>query len=75
MKIKKPSPAGAPAPAPGGAVVADRFKLDMPQSAPAPSGGAKIFTTVSLVAALASLAILGLMVMYMSQSWDQIRFL
>lgn len=56
-------------------MVADRFKLDMPQPAAAPSGGAKILTTISLVAALASLAILGLMVMYMSQSWDQIRFL
>jgi len=74
MKIKKPSSATAAVPAEGGAIVADRFKLDAPQPVAA-SGGGKALTTVSLVAALATLAILGLMVMYMSQSWNQIRFL
>ena len=85
MKIKKPSsgaPTVAPAPATGGATIADRFKLDMPGQPfgkpPSKSSGTggvnKTFAAVGLAASLAAIAILGAVVMFMSSSWNQIRF-
>ena len=63
MKIKKPVPAAAPAaPAAGGAILADRFKLDTTASKRAKGGTtSKGAATAALIAAFIALALAGVL--------------
>ncbi len=63
MKIKKPVPAAAPAaPAAGGAILADRFKLE-PTASKGAKGGttSKGAATAALIAAFIALAVAGVL--------------
>ena len=78
MTIKKPmktepaSPAGeaAPQPAAGGATIADRFKLDMPDPSAKPKSSGGVGATIALVAALAALGVAGILVFIIYQHWE-----
>lgn len=74
MKIKKNNAAHIPAAAPGGsgAIMADRFKLDVPAAKPASSSSGP-FTIVALVAAILAVAFLGGMVFFLNSSWGQMQ--
>ena len=75
MTIKKPmkapaASADAAAPAAGGATIADRFKLDMPdEGAKKPAAGGAA-TTIAAVAGLVALAIAGILTYILWQHWD-----
>lgn len=61
MKIKKPMN-GPAAGGPGGAAIADRFRLDVGQPAkPKASSGSKVAAGIALVAALIALGGLGML--------------
>lgn len=70
MKIKKPmtvkAPA-APAPATGGATIADRFKLDA--VAPAAPAVSKTATLAAFIAAFIALAASGVLVFVLYKHW------
>ena len=74
MTIKKPMKTAAPAqtagaPAPGGATIADRFKLDMPDpNAKKASSGAG--TTVAVIAGFLALAVAGILTFIIYQHWQ-----
>lgn len=76
MTIKKSAKTSAPAvenpsSATGGATIADRFKLDVPdQSAVKPSGKGG---TVTFIAALAALAVVGILTFVMYQHWEFLK--
>ena len=63
--------APAPAAAPGGATIADRFKLDVPET-PAAKGGSvgKTAATIALVVGFAALALAGILTFVLYQHWD-----
>ena len=72
MTIKKPTPS-APAeptmaPATGGATIADRFKLDMPDPNARKASGAG--TTMAVVAGLLALAVAGVLTFIIYQHWQ-----
>ncbi|MBR4354198.1 MAG: hypothetical protein IKP97_02735 [Kiritimatiellae bacterium] len=79
MTIKKPVKpaaalvkAAAPA-ASGGATIADRFKLDVPAK-PAKSGGASSAAgNIALCAALAGLALAGILTFVIYQHWEFLK--
>ena len=70
MTIKKPmkAPAAAPA-APGGATIANRFKLDLaePEKKPAVAGKG---TTCAAVAGLIALGVAGLLTFILWKHWE-----
>lgn len=74
MTIKKPmkvmKPAGAPAASPsGGATIADRFKLDMPDpDAQKPVAGKA--TTCAVVAGFLALVVAGVLTYVLWQHWE-----
>jgi len=74
MTIKKPmrapKTAGASAaPAVGGATIADRFKLDMPDAeAQKPAAGKA--TTVAVIAGFVALAVAGILTYILWQHWE-----
>ena len=74
MTIKKPMKATADSnipeipPATGGATIADRFKLDVPDAKANPAAGAA--TTAAAVAGLVALAIAGVLTYMLWQHWD-----
>lgn len=74
MTIKKPRKAPeatetTAAPVAGGATIADRFKLDMPDPAASkPKSG--IGTTIAVVAAFAALAVVGILTFVIYQHWE-----
>ena len=75
MTIKKPvtKPAVAKtAAAPGGATIADRFKLDVPDPKKAKKAGSVSSTaaTIALCAGLAALIVAGILTFVMYQHWD-----
>ena len=75
MTIKKTKPAPAPAsvaPASGGATIADRFKLDVPDASAKKGGGTvgKKSTMIALAAGLAALAVAGILTLVLYQHWD-----
>lgn len=75
MTVKKPGPASAPAAAPGGATIADRFKLE-PAVAPKSAGGgtvSKVAALVALVAAIAALVVSGALVFTLHQHWEFLK--
>ena len=79
MKLKKAEPAAveteAPTAAPigGGAVIADRFKLDAVEDAGTSGGAGKIMTIIGVVVALLALAASGTVVALMHQNWQLIE--
>jgi len=64
------APAAPSAPA-GGATIADRFKLDVPEPS-AKKGGTvnKTAAMIALLAGLAALAVAGILTLVMYQHWD-----
>jgi hypothetical protein len=56
----------------GGAIIADRFKLDIPDpSANKPKGGK--LAAVTLVVALAAMAVAGVLTFIMYQHWEFLK--
>lgn len=72
MKIKKtPSMAAPGAAAPGGATIADRFRLDIPTGPSAANGTiSKTAALVALVAGGAGLALAGILVFLLYSHWE-----
>ena len=78
MKLKKSDngaePAALAAPGTGGAVIADRFKLDIDAGASkGPAGVGKTAAMCALIASLASIAALGLVAWLLYQNWELIK--
>ena len=74
MTIKKPMKVAAPAPtagapAPGGATIANRFKLDMTEPAKKPAAGGPA-STIAAVAGLLALAVAGILTYILWQHWE-----
>ena len=76
MKLKK-SDDGAETPAPaaptGGAVIADRFKLDVDDGAKGPAGVGKVGATCALIGSLAAIAALGIVAWLIFQNWELVK--
>jgi len=74
MTIKKPMKATADSDVPemtpvtGGATIADRFKLDVPDAKAKPAAGAS--TTAAAVAGLIALAVAGILTYMLWQHWE-----
>lgn len=76
MKLKKSEPNVADIPAapqPGGAVIADRFKLDVPADSGAPAGVGRTASLIALVCSLASLAMVGAVAALIYMNWELIK--
>ena len=77
MKLKKADDGAenfAPAaPTTGGAVIADRFKLDVDDGAKGPVGVSKVGAMCALIASLASIAALGFVAWLLYQNWELIK--
>ena len=77
MKLKKSDDGvdtSAPTvPATGGAVIADRFKLDVDDGAKGPAGVSKVGAMCALIASLASIAALGFVAWLLYQNWELIK--
>ena len=78
MKLKKSDDgvdtSASTVPASGGAVIADRFKLDVDDGASkGPAGVGKVGATIALIASLASIAALGLTAWLLYQNWELIK--
>jgi hypothetical protein len=74
MTIKKPIPAAAaaePAPVSGGATIADRFKLDVPDPNAKKSAGKG--SAVTLAAALLALGVAGVLTFILFQHWEFLK--
>jgi cytochrome c-type biogenesis protein CcmH/NrfG len=56
----------------GGAVIADRFKLDMPDPSAQKQKGGKL-AAVSLVVALLAMAVAGVLAFVMYQHWEFLK--
>ena len=81
-KIKPVKPASAPAaatpvavpaaPAAGGATIADRFKLDVPEPSAKSGGGTvgKKAAMIALVVGLVALTVAGILAFVLYQHWD-----
>ena len=77
MKLRKTgsddqTTAATAAPA-GGAVIADRFKLDMDPNAGKPDGVGKTSALIALLGSLAAIAMLGVVAGLMYLNWDMIK--
>ena len=76
MKLKKADD-GAETPAPaaptGGAVIADRFKLDVDDGAKGPAGVGKVGATCALIGSLAAIAALGIVAWLIFQNWELVK--
>lgn len=75
MKLKKTEveaveAAAAPA---GGAVIADRFKLDAAPEKSGPAGVGKTSSLVAMIAALASVAMLGAVTALLYTNWEFLK--
>ena len=76
MKLKKSDDGvdtSAPAAPTGGAVIADRFKLDVDDGAKGPAGVGKVGAMCALIGSLASIAALGLIAWLLYQNWELIK--
>ena len=75
MKLRKSGSAEqttAAAPT-GGAVIADRFKLDMDPNAGKPEGVGKTSALIALLGSIAAIAMLGVVAGLMYVNWDMIK--
>lgn len=57
----------------GGAVIADRFKLDVDPNAGKPDGVGKTSALIALLGSLAAIAMLGVVAGLMYLNWDLIK--
>lgn len=57
----------------GGAVIADRFKLDVDPNAGKPDGVGKTSALLALLGSLATIAMLGIVAGLMYLNWDMIK--
>ena len=57
----------------GGAVIADRFKLDVDPNAGKPDGVGKTSALMALLGSLAAIAMLGVVAGLMYLNWDMIK--
>ena len=57
----------------GGAVIADRFKLDIDPNAGKPDGVGKTSALIALLGSLAAIAMLGVVAGLMYLNWDMIK--
>ncbi len=77
MKLKKSdsgAETSAPALAPGGAVIADRFKLDVDDGAgKGPAGVGKTAALCALIGSVACIAMLGVVAWLLYQNWELIK--
>jgi len=78
MKLKKAEEGvdtSAPTmPATGGAVIADRFKLDVGDGASkGPAGVSKVGSMVALICSLAAIAAMGIVTWLLYQNWELIK--
>ena len=73
MKIKKNSSTEGATPSGGGAIIADRFKLDADPREQGPAGVGKTAATIAMVAALISMALVGAVAALMYVNWDLIK--
>jgi len=74
MKLKKSDSVEMEPIAPGGAVIADRFKLDVPAVDDGPKESA-IGATIGALAALAAAAMLGAAAALMYVNWGEVQAL
>ena len=71
MTIKKNNPAAAAAPAPGGATITDRFKLNAPAASDSGAGVvSKPATFVALLAGLIALHVAVLLTYMLFRHWE-----
>ena len=76
MKLKKSDDGvdtSAPAAPTGGAVIADRFKLDVDDGAKGPAGVGKVGATCALIGSLAAIAALGVVAWLIFQNWELVK--
>ena len=76
MKLKKSDDGvdtSAPAAPTGGAVIADRFKLDVDDGAKGPAGVGKVGATCALIGSLAAIAALGIVAWLIFQNWELVK--
>ena len=77
MKLKKSDDGAettAPAAPTGGAVIADRFKLDIDAGASkGPAGVSKTGAMCALIGTLSSIAMLGVVAWLLYQNWELIK--
>lgn len=74
MKIKTNSNKGATAATvPGGAIIADRFRLDADPNAGRPDGVGKTSAMIAMIAALLTTALMGAVAALMYVNWDLIK--
>lgn len=77
MKLKKSdngaAPAAPAAPAAGGAVIADRFKLDVDGGAKGPPGVGKTGALCALISSLVAIAALSLVAWLLYDSWTVVK--
>ena len=76
MKLKKSDDVDTEAPtlpAMGGAVIADRFKLDVDDGAKGPPGVGKVGATCALIGSLAAIAALGIVAWLIFQNWELVK--
>ena len=77
MKLKKSDDVvdtSAPTvPATGGAVIADRFKLDVDDGAKGPAGVGKVGATCALIGSLVAIAALGIVAWLIFQNWELVK--
>ena len=77
MKLKKADDGAesfAPAaPTTGGAVIADRFKLEVAEGAKGPAGVGKMGATCAFIASLVAIAALGIVAWLLYDSWNLVK--
>ena len=77
MKLKKADDGAdnfAPAaPTTGGAVIADRFKLDVDEGAKGPAGVGKVGAACALIGSLVTIAALGMVAWLLYQNWELVK--
>ena len=76
MKLKKADEGAetlAPVAPTGGAVIADRFKLDVDEGAKGPSGMSTVGAACTLVASLVAIAALGIVAWLLYQNWELVK--
>ena len=78
MKLKKSDDgvdtSASTVPASGGAVIADRFKLDVDDGASkGPAGVGTVGATIALIGSLAAIAALGIVAWLIFQNWELVK--
>jgi len=72
MKLKKTEAENEMPAVGGGAVIADRFRLDASDASAGPAGVGKTSTLIALLCALAAVAMIGGVAALMYLNWEEI---